>query len=142
LIKINIAKFNRSFKDKKVFFKFCFVTHTIFPTLVAVWNALIKFNMAQYEVDGDGFLKDPDIWNATVAETFAQEDGISELTEDHWKVIDVIREHYLENGNAPMVRKICKSTGLKLKDIYDLFPLGPARGACRVAGLPKPDGCV
>jgi TusE/DsrC/DsvC family sulfur relay protein len=109
---------------------------------VAVWNALIKFNMAQYEVDGDGFLKDPDIWSKTVAETFAQEDGISELTEDHWKVIDVIREHYLENGNAPMVRKICKSTGLKLKEIYELFPLGPARGACRVAGLPKPDGCV
>ena len=57
-------------------------------------------------------------------------------------MIRIIRQNYEEKGLAPMVRVICKETGLKLKQIYELFPLGPARGACRVAGLPKPEGCV
>ena len=77
-----------------------------------------------------------------VADEIAKADGIENLSEQHWAVIKVIRQNYEEKGMAPMVRVICKETGLKLKDIYELFPLGPARGACRVAGLPKPDGCV
>lgn len=95
-----------------------------------------------FEVDGDGFLIDPSIWNDEVAALFAQADGIETLTDNHWAVIRIIRANFEEKGNAPMVRTICKETGLKLKDIYELFPLGPARGACRLAGLPKPDGCV
>ena len=96
----------------------------------------------QFEVDGDGFLLDPAIWNDQVAQLFAKSDGIEELNPNHWAVIRIIRANFEEKGNAPMVRTICKETGLKLKEIYELFPLGPARGACRVAGLPKPDGCV
>ncbi len=95
-----------------------------------------------FEVDGDGFLTDPSVWNKEVAELFACADGINELNEKHWAVINIIRNNFIEKGNAPMVRTICKETGLKLREIYELFPLGPARGACRVAGLPKPDGCV
>jgi len=95
-----------------------------------------------FEVDGDGFLTDPSIWNDEVASLFAKADGIEELSPNHWAVIRIIRSNFEEKGNAPMVRTICKETGLKLKEIYELFPLGPARGACRVAGLPKPDGCV
>lgn len=104
--------------------------------------ATIEIEGKIFDVDGDGFLTDPSIWNKEVAELFAKSDGINELNENHWAVIKIIRDNFEESGNAPMIRKICKETGLKLKDIYDLFPLGPARGACRVAGLPKPDGCV
>ena len=95
--------------------------------------ATLEIQGKTFEVDGDGFLTDPSIWNEDVAKLFA---------EAHWAIIKIIRDNFEEKGNAPMVRTICKETGLKLKDIYELFPLGPARGACRVAGLPKPDGCV
>ena len=98
--------------------------------------------MNNLEFDGDGFLIHPETWTEEVADAIAKADGIENLTEQHWAVINVIRQSYEEKGMAPMVRVICKETGLKLKDIYELFPLGPARGACRVAGLPKPDGCV
>lgn len=98
--------------------------------------------MGNLEFDGDGFLIHPEMWTKEVADEIAKADGIENLSEQHWAVIKVIRQNYEEKGMAPMVRVICKETGLKLKDIYELFPLGPARGACRVAGLPKPDGCV
>ena len=96
----------------------------------------------EFEVDGDGFLQQPEIWNEEVACLFAQTDGTGELNEKHWAVINFIRKHWEEKDMAPMVRKICQHTGLRLREIYDLFPMGPARGACRIAGLPKPDGCV
>lgn len=102
----------------------------------------LTVNNQKIEMDGDGFMLQPELWNDEVAAIIAKADDIENLTEDHWKVIRVIRQNYEEKGLAPMVRVICKETGLKLKQIYELFPLGPARGACRVAGLPKPEGCV
>lgn len=102
----------------------------------------IKIDETELEVDGNGFLTKPEIWDEEIANLIAKYDGITELTDKHWAVINVIRNNYEEKGMAPMIRQICKATGLKLKEIYELFPLGPARGACRVAGLPKPDGCV
>jgi dissimilatory sulfite reductase related protein len=95
-----------------------------------------------YDVDEDGFLQDPDLWNDEVARDFMSTEGITELTDDHWKVIHYIRNYYLQFGIAPMVRKVCKQTGFTLKEIYNLFPSGPAKGACKLAGLPKPTGCV
>jgi tRNA 2-thiouridine synthesizing protein E len=95
-----------------------------------------------YDVDEDGFLQEPDKWNETVAEDFAQTEHIEKLTEAHWKVIHYIRGYYKEFGIAPMVRKVCKESGFKLNEIYELFPSGPAKGACKLAGLPKPTGCV
>ena len=95
-----------------------------------------------FEVDGDGFLSDPTIWNDEVALLFARYDGISEMSDKHWAIVRLIRNNWLEKGMAPMIRVICQQTGVKLREIYELFPLGPARGACRIAGLPKPDGCV
>lgn len=95
------------------------------------------------EINEEGFLVNPEEWAKEVAELLAQaEEGIEALTEDHWAIINYIRNYYLENNLAPMVRKLCKNTGFKLKYIYELFPSGPAKGACKVAGLPKPDGCV
>jgi tRNA 2-thiouridine synthesizing protein E len=95
-----------------------------------------------YEVDEDGFLQEPERWNEEVAKDFASTEAVTELTEGHWKVINYIRGYYLEFGIAPMIRKLCKETGYKLKEIYELFPSGPAKGACKLAGLPKPTGCV
>ncbi|GFN23243.1 MAG: TusE/DsrC/DsvC family sulfur relay protein [Thermoanaerobacteraceae bacterium] len=96
----------------------------------------------EIEVDEDGFIQDPDKWNEAVAKALAETEGVTELTEDHWKVINYLRQYYLQFGIAPMIRKLCKETGFTLKQIYDLFPSGPAKGACKIAGLPKPTGCV
>ncbi|HEQ72204.1 MAG TPA: TusE/DsrC/DsvC family sulfur relay protein [Spirochaetia bacterium] len=103
----------------------------------------LDFNGTPLEVNEEGFLIDPGQWNHDIARFLAkEEEGLSELTADHWSVINHIREYYEENDTAPMVRKICQTTGLKLKVIYELFPSGPAKGAAKLAGLPKPDGCV
>jgi len=94
-------------------------------------------------VNEEGFLVNPEEWDEEIADLLAkEEEGIDALTEDHWAVINYIREYYLEKSLAPMVRKICKTTGFQLKYIFELFPSGPAKGACKLAGLPKPDGCV
>ncbi|MEI6434740.1 MAG: TusE/DsrC/DsvC family sulfur relay protein [Bacteroidota bacterium] len=104
--------------------------------------ATIEIEGRVFEVDGDGFLSDPSLWNEEVARLFALYDDIPEMNEKHWAIVKIIRRNFEEKGNAPMIRMICQETGIKLREIYELFPLGPARGACRVAGLPKPDGCV
>jgi tRNA 2-thiouridine synthesizing protein E len=106
--------------------------------------------MPELEVKGkkiplneEGFMKNPDEWDDEVAKALAQaEEGIENMSDDHWAVVNYIREYYLEKNLAPMVRKVCKNTGFPLKYIFELFPSGPAKGACKVAGLPKPDGCV
>jgi tRNA 2-thiouridine synthesizing protein E len=104
--------------------------------------AIFEVDGKQYNVDEDGFLEDPSIWNEDVAKDFATSEGVEELTEEHWKVIKYLRDYYLQFGIAPMIRKLCKETGFKLNKIYELFPSGPAKGACKLAGLPKPTGCV
>ncbi len=98
---------------------------------------------APLDVNEDGFLVDPSQWTEDVARLLALEmEGVTELNRQHWAVIHYIRNFYLEHGLAPLIRKICKTTGIKLKAIYGLFPSGPADGACKVAGLPSADGCV
>ena len=95
-----------------------------------------------YEVDEDGFLQEPDLWNETAARDLAASEGVAQMTEAHWAIVNYLRNYYLQFGAAPMVRKVAKETGYSLARIYELFPSGPAKGACRVAGLPKPGGCV
>jgi tRNA 2-thiouridine synthesizing protein E len=104
--------------------------------------AVITLAGKEFEVDEDGFVQDPEQWNDTVAKALAEQEGIQELTDEHWKVIRFLREYYLKFGVAPMIRKLTKETGMPLKHIYELFPTGPAKGACKLAGLPKPTGCV
>jgi TusE/DsrC/DsvC family sulfur relay protein len=94
------------------------------------------------EVDEDGFMQHPESWDQTVAAALSTTEGVESLTEEHWKVVNYLREYFLKFGVAPMIRKLCKETGYDLKKIYALFPSGPAKGACKVAGLPKPTGCV
>ena len=104
--------------------------------------ALTLPNGTVIEIDQEGFIKDPALWTEEIAKAFAKLEGIEELTDEHWAIINFIREYYLENELAPMIRKMCKASSVSLKKIYELFPAGPAKGACKWAGLPKPDGCV
>ncbi|MBF0360649.1 MAG: TusE/DsrC/DsvC family sulfur relay protein [Oligoflexia bacterium] len=92
--------------------------------------------------DKDGFMTEPSLWNEIVAKSIAKEEGIEEMTEEHWKVVNFIRNYWKENNLAPAVRLVCQEAGIGVRQLYKLFTSGPARGACRVAGLPKPDGCV
>lgn len=103
---------------------------------------VIELEGLNVEVDEDGFIQQPDTWTQELALAIARTEEVPELTEDHWKVINYLRSYYQEFGIAPMIRKLCKETGFKLKYIYELFPSGPAKGACKIAGLPKPTGCV
>ena len=104
--------------------------------------ATFEIEGRKYDVDEDGFLQDPAIWNEAVARDFATTENVPQMTEEHWKVVNYIRNYYLQFGIAPMIRKLCKETGFKLNQIYELSPSGPAKGACKLAGLPKPTGCV
>ncbi len=92
--------------------------------------------------DPDGFMVEPKLWDDQVAGAIASEEGITQMTDQHWGVVRFIRNYWLEHDLAPPVRLICKEVKLSVRDVYKLFTSGPARGACRVAGLPKPDGCV
>lgn len=94
------------------------------------------------ELDERGYLADFAAWTPQVAQALAIADGIPELTAEHRRVIDFLRAFQAAKGAAPMIRVLCQETGLSLTRIYDLFPAGPAKGACRVAGLPRPDSCV
>ncbi|KMY66734.1 sulfite reductase [Desulfocarbo indianensis] len=102
----------------------------------------VEYKGKTYEVDEDGFLQDPEKWDKDFAYYVKEEEGISELNEEHWKVINYLQDYYKKNGIAPMVRIMTKVTGFKLKHIYELFPSGPGKGACKMAGLAKPTGCV
>ena len=97
----------------------------------------------EIEIDEDGFIQEPDRWSKEMATDLAKEESsVQPVTEDHWKLVDYIRGYYLQFEVAPPIRMLCKKTGFDLKKVYDLFPKGPAAGACKVAGLPKPTGCV
>ncbi len=104
--------------------------------------ATMELGGKMLEVDEDGFIADPAQWDEKVAGSLALTEGVNALSETHWKLVNYLREYYLKYNIAPMIRKVCKDTGLPLKQIYELFPSGPAKGACQVAGLPKPTGCV
>jgi tRNA 2-thiouridine synthesizing protein E len=103
---------------------------------------IVQLEGIEVDLDEDGFIQDPDVWSEVLAAAIAKTEDVDELTEDHWKVINYLRDYYQEFGIAPMIRKLCKQTGFKLNYIYELFPSGPAKGACKIAGLPKPTGCV
>lgn len=94
------------------------------------------------EFDQDGHLKDLNAWNEEIAKELAIQEGISELTERHWTVINYMRKEFTEQGDAPSIRKLTKESGVSTKELYALFPKGPAKKAAKIAGLPKPKGCI
>ena len=92
-------------------------------------------------VDQEGFMTDPAQWTPEIAKLLAQEEGIP-LDERRWKVIEFIRRDGQENGSAPNIRRITKAGGVTTKELYELFPGGPAKKAAKIAGYPKPHGCI
>jgi tRNA 2-thiouridine synthesizing protein E len=105
-------------------------------------SGTLEVNGKVIELDEDGFLVDPDVWSEELAVALAKMEEVEELTEEHWQLIRYLQDYFKQFGIAPMVRKLCKDTGFPLNKVYELFPTGPAKGACKVAGLPKPTGCV
>ncbi|MEA1959974.1 MAG: TusE/DsrC/DsvC family sulfur relay protein [Bacillota bacterium] len=103
--------------------------------------AEIKVGDRVLQLDEDGFLDDAAQWDEEVAAVLAVTEEV-ELTPEHWEIINYLRNYYAEFGVAPMVRKMLKDTKKKQAEIYTLFPSGPGKGACKIAGLPKPTGCV
>lgn len=102
----------------------------------------VEYNGKTFNVDDDGFLVDPKEWCPEWVEYVKTTEGIKELTDEHWKAIKMVQDYHKEHGKPPMVRIFAQVTGFKLKHIYELFPSGPGRGACKMAGLSKPVGCV
>ena len=94
------------------------------------------------EVDGEGFLTRSDQWNEQIAVEVARDNGIAELTPRHWLVVNFMRGRYLATGSAPSVRSLGKESGVPVKELYQLFPKGPAKLAAKIGGIPKPRGCI
>jgi TusE/DsrC/DsvC family sulfur relay protein len=94
------------------------------------------------DVDAEGFLTDPQQWNDEIAEAIARDNGIAELTPRHWQVVRFMRERYLTTGTAPTIRALGKESGVPVKELYELFPKGPAKLAAKIGGIPKPKGCI
>jgi len=94
------------------------------------------------EVDPEGFLVDAEQWNEQIAAEIARANGIEQLTERHWQVVNFMRKTYLERGSAPSIRSLGKTSGVPIKELYELFPKGPAKLAAKIGGIPKPRGCI
>ena len=97
---------------------------------------------APVDVDAEGFLTDPEQWNEQIARAIAGENGMAELTERHWLVVRFMRERYLASGTAPSIRSLGKESGVPIKELYQLYPKRPAKLAAKIAGIPKPTGCI
>jgi tRNA 2-thiouridine synthesizing protein E len=94
------------------------------------------------ELDADGNLANRNDWSEDLARELAAEDGIPELTPQHWAVINFMRSVFEKEGDAPSIRRLTKESGVDTKTLYALFPKGPAKRAAKIAGLPKPKGCI
>ncbi len=94
------------------------------------------------DVNEEGFLTDPNQWNREIAVEIARQEGIDELTDAHWQVIDFCRQSATESGSAPTLRQITSGTGISTKELFALYPKGPAKKVAKISGLGKPEGCV
>jgi tRNA 2-thiouridine synthesizing protein E len=94
------------------------------------------------DVNEEGFFTDPKQWTKEMAVEMAASDGIDTLTDKHWTVLEFMRKEYFEKGTGPTVRVLGKTSGVTVKELYVLFPKGPAKMAARIAGIPKPKGCI
>lgn len=94
------------------------------------------------ELDDDGHIKNRIDWSEVLARELAKEEGIPDLTERHWAVINYMKKEFDAKGDAPSIRRLTKESGVDTKELYALFPKGPAKKAAKIAGLPKPKGCI
>jgi tRNA 2-thiouridine synthesizing protein E len=93
-------------------------------------------------LNDEGFFEHPDEWTEDMAPDIARREGIETLTDRHWQVIHFMRREYEEKGTGPTVRVLGKTSGVSVKELYQLFPKGPAKVAAKIAGIPKPRGCI
>lgn len=96
----------------------------------------------EVELNDEGFFVRPEEWTEDMAPELARREGIDELTDAHWTVLRFVRKEYFEKGTGPTVRVLGKTSGVSIKELYELFPKGPAKVAARIAGIPKPRGCI
>ena len=104
--------------------------------------SMVAADISDVELNDEGFFAHPEQWTEDMVPDLARREGIEELTEAHWKVIRFMRSEFLEKGSGPTVRALGKSSGVTVKELYQLFPKGPAKVAARIAGIPKPRGCI
>ena len=95
----------------------------------------------EVEVDAEGFLTHADQWDESIGEAISEAAGIH-LTERHWHVVKFMRNRFLTTGSAPSIRTLGKDSGVAIKELYQLFPKGPAKLAAKIGGIPKPRGCI
>ena len=98
--------------------------------------------LANIERNEEGFLVNPADWSKEIAIEIANEEGIAELTDAHWNIIDFSRANAESSGAAPTLRQITQGAGVPTKDLFKLFPKGPAKKEAKISGLGKPEGCV
>ena len=94
------------------------------------------------DTDAEGFLQKPEQWTPEIGQEIAREVGVGPLTERHWAVIRFMRDRFLGTGQAPSIRTLGKESGVPVKELYQLFPKGPAKLAAKIGGIPKPHGCI
>lgn len=96
----------------------------------------------EIEFDGEGFMTNPADWSQDVAVVLAEDLGINPLTDRHWSVIEFCRSDFEAQGESPTLRRITVEAGIPTKELYQLFPKGPAKKVAYVSGLKKPTGCI
>ncbi len=105
--------------------------------------AIVSFNEQDFEINEDGYLKDFGRWNEDFSHGMARLEGIEqELTDEHWRLIQYVRDYYAKHGIAPMILKIQRDLGLSIWRLRELFPTTSERAICKISGLPKPTGCI
>jgi TusE/DsrC/DsvC family sulfur relay protein len=97
---------------------------------------------APVDVDAEGFLLDATKWTKEIGEAIAAANGIPFLGDRHWLVLNFMRDSFLKSGTAPSIRSLGKESGVPVKELYQLFPKGPAKLAAKICGIPKPHGCI
>jgi tRNA 2-thiouridine synthesizing protein E len=103
---------------------------------------MVDATLASISFDAEGYMTNPSQWSKEIAESLASQEGLATLTAEHWKIIDFCRQTGLASGKAPTLRQITIGTGISTKDLFALFPKGPAKKVAKIAGLGKPEGCV
>lgn len=101
-----------------------------------------SINNKSIEVDAEGFLTNYQDWDLEVAKVLAAEEGIPALTDRHLLVVNFMRKEFAEKGDGPTIRRLTKESGVPTKELYELFPNGPAKKAAKIAGIKKPHGCI
>jgi dissimilatory sulfite reductase related protein len=104
--------------------------------------SVAALQLTDLDLNEEGFFLHPEEWKEEMVPALAAREGISELTDRHWQVIRFMRSEYFEKGTGPTVRVLGKTSGVSIKELYQLFPKGPAKVAARIAGIPKPRGCI